>query len=34
MKIYFLRIMDGKILEHWTNFDQFVLLMQLGAIPS
>jgi hypothetical protein len=28
------RIVDGKIVEHWTNFDQFGILMQLGAIPS
>jgi steroid delta-isomerase-like uncharacterized protein len=33
-EIHFLRIVDGKIVEHWTNFDQFGILMQLGAIPS
>jgi predicted ester cyclase len=33
-EIHFLRIVNGKIVEHWTNFDQFGILMQLGAIPS
>ena len=33
-EIHFLRIVDGKIVEHWSNFDQFGILMQLGAIPS
>ncbi|HUJ17760.1 MAG TPA: ester cyclase [Nitrospirota bacterium] len=33
-EIHFLRIVDGKIVEHWTNFDQLGILMQLGAIPS
>ena len=33
-EIHFLRITGGKILEHWTNFDQLGILMQLGAIPS
>jgi steroid delta-isomerase-like uncharacterized protein len=33
-EIHFLRIVDGKIVEHWTNFDQFGILMQLGAISS
>ncbi len=32
-EIHFLRIIGGKIVEHWTNFDQFGILMQLGAIP-
>jgi len=33
-EIHFLRIVDNKIVEHWTNFDQLGILMQLGAIPS
>ena len=33
-EIHFLRIVGGKIVEHWTNFDQFGILAQLGAIPS
>jgi steroid delta-isomerase-like uncharacterized protein len=33
-EIHFLRIVDGKIVEHWINFDQLGILMQLGAIPS
>ena len=33
-EIHFLRIINGKIVEHWTNFDQLGILVQLGAIPS
>ncbi len=33
-EIHFLRIVEGKIVEQWTNFDQLGVLMQLGAIPS
>ena len=33
-EIHFLRIANGKIVEHWTNFDQVRILMQLGVIPS
>jgi steroid delta-isomerase-like uncharacterized protein len=33
-EIHFLRVRDGQIVEHWTNFDQLGILMQLGAIPS
>jgi steroid delta-isomerase-like uncharacterized protein len=33
-EIHWLRLRNGKIVEHWTNFDQFGILMQLGAIPS
>jgi steroid delta-isomerase-like uncharacterized protein len=33
-EIHFLRVRDGQIAEHWTNFDQLGILMQLGAIPS
>ncbi len=33
-EIHFLRIKDNRIAEHWANFDQFGILMQLGAIPS
>jgi steroid delta-isomerase-like uncharacterized protein len=33
-EIHFLRIANGKIVEHWTNFDQVKILMQLGVIPS
>ncbi len=28
------RIADGKIVEHWVNFDALGLLQQLGAIPA
>jgi steroid delta-isomerase-like uncharacterized protein len=32
-EIHFLRVDDGQIIEHWTNFDQLGILRQLGAIP-
>ena len=33
-EIHWLRIADGKIVEHWTNFDQLGILQQLGALPG
>jgi steroid delta-isomerase-like uncharacterized protein len=33
-EIHFLRISEGRIVEHWANFDQLGILMQLGAIPA
>lgn len=33
-EIHFLRIVKGRIVEHWSNFDQFGILVQLGAIAS
>jgi len=33
-EIRFLRIADGKIVEHWSNFDQAKILRQLGVLPS
>jgi steroid delta-isomerase-like uncharacterized protein len=33
-EIHFLRIADGKIVEHWANFDQAKILRQLGVLPS
>jgi steroid delta-isomerase-like uncharacterized protein len=33
-EIHFLRVADGQIVEHWTNFDQLGILVQLGAIPA
>jgi len=32
-EIHFLRISDGRIVEHWANFDQVGILRQLGVIP-
>ena len=32
-EIHFLRIVDGRIVEHWTNFDQVGILRQFGVIP-
>ncbi len=31
-EIHWLRIADGRIVEHWTNFDQLGILRQLGAL--
>jgi steroid delta-isomerase-like uncharacterized protein len=33
-EIHVLRIRDGRIIEHWNNFDQLGILRQLGAIPA
>jgi len=32
-EIHFLRIVGGRIVEHWSNFDQLGILRQLGALP-
>ena len=29
-----LRIVDGKVVEHWGNYDDLGTLQQLGAIPE
>lgn len=31
-EIHMLKVVDGKIVEHWANFDQLGILKQLGAI--
>lgn len=33
-EIHFLRVANGPIVEHWTNFDQLGILRQLGVIPA
>jgi predicted ester cyclase len=33
-EIHFLRVANGQIVEHGTNFDQLGILRQLGAIPA
>lgn len=33
-EIHIARIVDGRIVERWTQFDIFGLLQQIGAIPS
>jgi steroid delta-isomerase-like uncharacterized protein len=33
-EIHFLRVANGQIVEHWTNFDQLGILRKLGAIPG
>ena len=32
--INIMRIADGKIVEHWVNYDALGLMQQIGAIPS
>ena len=32
-EIHWLRVVDGRIVEHWTNFDQLEIVRQLGALP-
>ncbi len=32
-EIHLFRVLNGKITEHWSNFDQLGILRQLGAIP-
>lgn len=31
-EIHWLRVVEGRIVEHWTNFDQLGILRQLGAL--
>ena len=33
-EIHWFRLRDGKVVEHWHQFDQMGLLKQLGAMPS
>lgn len=33
-EIHWLRVAEGQIVEHWTNFDQLGILQQLGALGS
>jgi steroid delta-isomerase-like uncharacterized protein len=33
-EIHWLRVRDGQIAEHWTNFDQLGILQQLDALPA
>jgi steroid delta-isomerase-like uncharacterized protein len=33
-EIHWLRIVDNRIAEHWTNFDQLGILRQLGALGN
>jgi steroid delta-isomerase-like uncharacterized protein len=33
-EIHFLKIAGGRIVEHWTNFDQLGILQQLGVVPA
>lgn len=31
---YIFRVVDGKIVERWTNLDRLAVMVQLGAIPA
>ncbi len=33
-EIHIFRIRDGKVTEHWHQFDQMALMRQLGAMPG
>lgn len=33
-EMHWLRVVDGQIVEHWTNFDQLGILQQLGVLGS
>jgi steroid delta-isomerase-like uncharacterized protein len=33
-EIHIFRIRDGKVVEHWHQFDQLGLMRQLGALPA
>ena len=33
-EIHIARVVDGKIVERWTQFDMFSLLQQIGGIPG
>ena len=32
--INIMRVADGKIVEHWVNYDALGLMQQIGAVPS
>jgi predicted ester cyclase len=32
--MHFHRLVDGKIVEHWEQFDLMAMLQQLGALPQ
>ena len=32
-EMHFFRVRDGQVVEHWANFDQLGILMQMGAVP-
>ena len=33
-EIHILRVRDGRIVEHWHQFDQLGMMRQLGAMPG
>ncbi len=33
-EIHIFRLADGKVVEHWHQFDQMAMMKQLGAMPG
>ena len=33
-EIHWFRLRDGKVIEHWHQFDQMKMMQQLGAMPA
>jgi steroid delta-isomerase-like uncharacterized protein len=33
-EMHLLRIANGRVIEHWTNFDQLGILVQMGVVPG
>jgi predicted ester cyclase len=33
-EIHVFRLADGKVVEHWHQFDQMAMMRQLGAMPG
>jgi predicted ester cyclase len=33
-EIHVFRLRDGKVAEHWHQFDQMAMMKQLGAMPG
>ena len=33
-EIHIFRLRDGKVIEHWHQFDQMGMMKQLGAMPE
>lgn len=33
-EMHFFKVGDGRIVEHWANFDQLKILMEIGGLPA